>query len=250
MMGNRSPRTEKQLMAMRANAFVKGQAKHPGASSFAVGNSGNPRPGHPNRNKGGYKLTAETRAKMSKPKSLETRAKMSAAQKGHPGYPVQQSLAYRAKMSAAKKGQVVTEETRAKLSASHKAMLANNPERKAQLITHVLDVATRIGGNKRIEHLDSRGRMYKFRSTWEVKYAEALDRAGLAWFYEPDRLLLSDGRTYTPDFWIVEWNSYVEIKGDHRWQSDKVEVARNDGYSVILVHGKAALAIALTEMEK
>ena len=79
------------------------------------------------------------------------------------------------------------------------------------------------------------------RSSYEVHYAQHLDRLSVEWDYEPDRLLLSDGRVYVPDFRIGR--RYVEIKG---WAglkgTDKVELARADGHDVELLVGGEALA--------
>ena len=86
------------------------------------------------------------------------------------------------------------------------------------------------------------GRLWKFKSSWERDYAVALDQMELTWTYEAHRLLLSDGRTYIPDFFIAEWNAYVEVKG---WRGfgyvDKIDQARRDGHDVLLVSGSTSL---------
>lgn len=53
-----------------------------------------------------------------------------------------------------------------------------------------------------------------FRSTWEAFFAKFLDKFNLTWKYEPKRFefKLLD-KTYLPDFFVEEWNCYVEIKG-------------------------------------
>ena len=89
----------------------------------------------------------------------------------------------------------------------------------------------------RHDHLDRSGRLWRFKSTWELAYAKHLDALGLAWAYEPARLLLSTGRTYVPDFWVAEWATYVEVKS---WSGSgggiaKVEQAVQDGHPVRLM---------------
>ncbi len=42
------------------------------------------------------------------------------------------------------------------------------------------------------------------RSRTEAQRAQELDATGMAWFYEIQRYPLSDGRTYTPDFWVTQ----------------------------------------------
>ena len=50
------------------------------------------------------------------------------------------------------------------------------------------------------------------RSTWEVNFAMWLDLSNIKWKYEPKTFDLGDC-TYTPDFYLPEFNSYIEIKG-------------------------------------
>jgi hypothetical protein len=51
------------------------------------------------------------------------------------------------------------------------------------------------------------------RSSWERKAAKALTKNGVQWQYEPRRFQLSDGTSYTPDFYLPEYNRWLEIKG-------------------------------------
>jgi len=60
----------------------------------------------------------------------------------------------------------------------------------------------------------------KFRSSWEVKYAQYLDSLGYSWKYEPEAFETPVGY-YTPDFWVQDINSYVEVKGFFRDQNAK-----------------------------
>jgi hypothetical protein len=51
-----------------------------------------------------------------------------------------------------------------------------------------------------------------FRSAWEANYARILDHLGHTWSYEPQTFELGEG-SYTPDFWVEDTKSYVEVKG-------------------------------------
>jgi len=54
------------------------------------------------------------------------------------------------------------------------------------------------------------------RSNWEANYARILNYHGLAWKYENEIFDLKiDGThlTYRPDFYLIEENKYVEVKG-------------------------------------
>lgn len=53
---------------------------------------------------------------------------------------------------------------------------------------------------------------YLMRSSWEVNYAKHLDNKNLTWEYEP-KIFHCKTTKYIPDFYIKEFNLYVEIKG-------------------------------------
>lgn len=58
---------------------------------------------------------------------------------------------------------------------------------------------------------------FYMRSSYEVKFAFFLDCSGIEWEYEPIVFDLGNS-TYTPDFYIPQWDLYVEIKG---WWRDR-----------------------------
>ncbi len=91
-----------------------------------------------------------------------------------------------------------------------------------------------------IEYLDRHGRLYRLKSQLEREFAEGLDRMALTWFYEPHTFLLSDGRRYTPDFFIMEWATYVELKGRPSGL-DKVDLLRASGVTIELIRGWQAM---------
>jgi len=97
------------------------------------------------------------------------------------------------------------------------------------------------------EFLDRHGRLWGFRSEWERRFAERLDRDGLSWRYQPDCLLLSTGRRYIPDFWVEEWASYVEVKGrrDPRAAAKAIQ-AITDGHPVLVLIREAVTTFAFT----
>jgi hypothetical protein len=75
----------------------------------------------------------------------------------------------------------------------------------------------------------------KMRSSWEVAYAKYLDKQGIKWEYEPKAFDLGE-TTYTPDFYLPESDTYVEIKG--RWFKDskkKFNLFRKKYYSVNII---------------
>lgn len=55
------------------------------------------------------------------------------------------------------------------------------------------------------------------RSSWEVAFTYWLDLSGIKWLYESKTFDLGN-TTYTPDFYLPEFNCYIEIKG--YWRDD------------------------------
>ena len=55
------------------------------------------------------------------------------------------------------------------------------------------------------------------RSSYEIKFAQFLDLSSIKYLYEPKFFDLGN-TTYTPDFYIPDWNLYIEIKG--WWRED------------------------------
>ena len=50
------------------------------------------------------------------------------------------------------------------------------------------------------------------RSSFEIKFAQFLDCSGYKWVYEPKRFYFKEHR-YLPDFYLPEFDCYIEIKG-------------------------------------
>lgn len=74
----------------------------------------------------------------------------------------------------------------------------------------------------------------RMKSNWEVKYAEHLDSLKLSWKYEPKTFILSNGKRYTPDFYIEDTNEWHEVKG---WMTasanEKINMIKKD-YGIII----------------
>jgi hypothetical protein len=66
------------------------------------------------------------------------------------------------------------------------------------------------------KHGRGKGGYYKgkwMRSSWEIEFAQNLDSNNINYDYEPKRFKLSNGTSYTPDFYIPSVNLWIEIKG-------------------------------------
>lgn len=65
-----------------------------------------------------------------------------------------------------------------------------------------------------------RGKQHKYagyilRSTWELNFARVLDKLALRWKYESKTFCLKNGQRYTPDFYLIDYKLYVEIKPEY-----------------------------------
>lgn len=133
-------------------------------------------------------------------------------------------------------GKHPTEESRAKMRASHQALVVagkhpgQRPRGAAQRQKHSAHMSARLtsGGNvySRCKHgkREDLGGQY-FRSSWEANYARFLNlliRQGQikSWEFEPETFwfekIRRGVRSYTPDFKVMEPNGavyYVEVKG-------------------------------------
>lgn len=71
------------------------------------------------------------------------------------------------------------------------------------------------GRFKTEEWTDCRGRVWVFKSSWELKYAQWLDEQSFEWDYEPCKFGLIKCRCYTPDFRVRvdDHVEYHEVKG-------------------------------------
>lgn len=58
-----------------------------------------------------------------------------------------------------------------------------------------------------------------FRSRLEARWAIFFDAFKLNWTYEPDCFVLSNGQKYTPDFYISDFDLFIEIKPHLFWQN-------------------------------
>ncbi len=52
----------------------------------------------------------------------------------------------------------------------------------------------------------------RMRSGWEVTFAEKCDEKNIRWEYEPETFTLSTGKRYTPDFYLPDFDLFIEVK--------------------------------------
>lgn len=101
-----------------------------------------------------------------------------------------------------------------------------NPERRAKMLKHLraLGPATSARQAGKVPDVFSKcayirpdGTAVDMRSRWECAYAAHLDRLHILWKYEPRAFRVGEGpwigKSYAPDFYLLDFDMYVEIKG-------------------------------------
>ena len=109
--------------------------------------------------------------------------------------------------------------------------------KEAHSITATKVNVMKLGNNP---YLDRFGRWYRFKSNWERQFAQWLDRENLTWLYEAHTYVLSSGARYTPDFFVQEWQTYVEIKGTDFFDRGCAATALKDGLDLLVLKGPVA----------
>lgn len=81
---------------------------------------------------------------------------------------------------------------------------------------------------------------YKFRSRLEARWAVLFDAGKIKYEYEPEGFELPDGTRYLPDFYLPEYDWYVEVKPNRDGACKDIERARRfvgDKIKVLLILG-------------
>lgn len=135
---------------------------------------------------------------------------------------------YNIKTSKSCTGQKRSQETKEKMSLAKKG-IPRSPITIQKMRDNHIDVSGKnnpnygkiaakgAGRGKRCyynSHLQ--GEIY-FRSSYELAYAKYLDEHKILWMYEIETFDLGDS-TYTPDFFLPQFEKFIEIKG---WMNNK-----------------------------
>lgn len=85
---------------------------------------------------------------------------------------------------------------------------------------------------------------YRFRSRLEARWAVLFDAANIRYEYEPQGFKTSDGECYLPDFYLPEYDWYVEVKPPRDGAGDDIKKASKfigDQIKVLLILGNIPL---------
>lgn len=71
-----------------------------------------------------------------------------------------------------------------------------------------------------IKPIETRYKGYRFRSRTEARWAVFFDTLGIKWEYEKEGYDLGAAGWYLPDFWLHDFDCWVEIKADKNKSTD------------------------------
>lgn len=129
----------------------------------------------------------------------------------------------RNKISLASTGRIKTLEQRKILSEAMKLAVKNNP-----------DSYTKNNVAGRVKSIDYNG--IKLKGSWEVTTAQWLDSLNIVWISEinPHVYYWNDNwHQYFPDFFLPDYNSYIEVKG-YKTERDDAKWAQFEDKLIIV----------------
>lgn len=97
-----------------------------------------------------------------------------------------------------------------------------------------------VGRSKWHKYKHSNGIIYNVQGTWELAFIEWLDINNLNFSCHKGRLsyiLEGEKHSYYPDFFVYDWDCYVDVKNDYHYsiQKDKFKALENDGYKIKII---------------
>lgn len=139
--------------------------------------------------------------------------------------------------------------TSKKVSSTRKKLLSDPTER--QKISDNMRKAwadgkydgVKVGISKWYTYKHSNGNEYKVQGTWELAFIEWLDENNMEFECHRGRIpykLNGKDKNYYPDFWVNEWNCWVDIKNKYHYtlQEDKFKALAESGHNIKLIFKK------------
>lgn len=84
----------------------------------------------------------------------------------------------------------------------------------------------RVGQCKWYDYTHSDGTIYKVQGTWELAFVKWLDDTNLKFKCHRERIpyILEDNKkNWYPDFFVFEWDSYIDVKCEHFYIKEKFD---------------------------
>ena len=183
-------------------------------------------------------------------KSPEAKLKMSSAInkmiENDPNWSLRNSESKKGKINLGDSNGMKCEEARKKLSDTRKEFL-NTPEWKKKISDQTKKAwadgkyeGVRVGQSKWHSYLHSNGTEYRVQGTWELAFIQWLDENNLSFTCHKGRIeydINGEVHSYYPDFFVNEWDCYVDIKNDYHYslQLDKFKSLESRGHKIKII---------------
>lgn len=154
-------------------------------------------------------------------------------------------------------------EAREKVSKSRIERFKNPEERKKCAISTAKAWAdgkfegVKTGRCKWYKYQHSNGQTYKVQGTWELSFIKWLDKHNFSFKCHKGRIsYFYNGieRSYYPDFWIDNWNCYVDTKCDQFYNEEKMKAIQESNpqltFKTLLSEDLKKLGVILNEKTK
>jgi len=86
-----------------------------------------------------------------------------------------------------------------------------------------------VGKCKWHSYKHSNGNIYKVQGTWELAFIKWLDKTELHFLCHRGRIpykINGETKNYYPDFWVEEWQEYIDVKCRHFYKKEKFAAIR------------------------
>lgn len=182
-------------------------------------------------------------------KTSEHKLKMSESIKSmmskDPTWSIRNSESKKGKINLGDSNGMKSNEARNKASVSRKKIMTYE-------FKHSISLATKkawsdgkfegvaVGRCKWYDYKHSDGTVYKVQGTWELEFIKWLDDNNMQFLCHRGRLsytLEGKNKNYYPDFFVKDWNCYVDIKNKYHYSIslDKFESLLNEGHNIKII---------------
>lgn len=150
----------------------------------------------------------------------------------HPGWAAKIQQSTKGKINIGEKNGMKRLEVRQRMSATRSKRLANDPE-----LTKIISENTkkawadgkfdgvRVGQCKWFAYTKLDGTIIKLQGIWELQFAKWMDENKLKFKTHRGKIPYLDKcgnkHSYYPDFFVYDWDSWVDIKNDYHYEIQK-----------------------------
>lgn len=163
-----------------------------------------------------------------------------------PDWKIRNSVSKKGKINLGDSNGMKKEESRLKASKTRKELMRDESFRK------IFSEGTKnawkegkfegvsVGQSKWYTYEHSNGEIYKVQGTWELAFIKWLDSNNMNFDCHRGRLpynFNNQSHSYYPDFFITDWNCYVDIKNDYHYsiQKYKFDCLEKEGYNIKII---------------